>query len=84
MPIPGEGLIRSHVLAHVGHVPLSASRRLSASLRSEPGAMMLDLRVQISTGASWLTTGPALRIEIDKLPELLAVLERAIEKLPKL
>jgi hypothetical protein len=44
---------------------------------------VVDLRIQIADGQHWRTTGAGVAVPIDMLPELIEVLEKAIEKLPE-
>lgn len=62
-------------LVPVGHAAMSPTRPLSAMLRADKSAgPKLDIRFQISKTYGWHSTSSALRVEVDCLPELLAVL----------
>jgi hypothetical protein len=70
----------------IGKISLSPSRRLTVVLRHVLGepSPILDARLQISDGQRWIATKYGLRIESERLPELLSVIEQAIERLPEL
>lgn len=70
----------------VGRVELSPSRRLNIILRNVLGepSPILDARLQINDGGRWHSTAYALRIEADRLPELISTLEHALTRLPEL
>ena len=40
-------------------------------------------RLQISEDQHWIATKYGLRVEADRLPELISTLERAIQRLPE-
>jgi len=69
----------------VGRVELSPSRRLTVVLRNVLGepSPILDARLQISDGQRWIPTKYGLRVESDRLPELISTLELALTRLPE-
>jgi hypothetical protein len=72
------------IICTVGDIDLSPSRRLRATLRNEKSAgMMLDVVLQIQADGRWAHAQHALRIEADRLPELIELPESAITKLPR-
>jgi hypothetical protein len=73
-------------IEHVGRIPLSASRRLSVTVRTEAGESgpVIDVRLQIADGSRWCPTAQAVRLEADRIGELVSMLERAIQRLPQL
>jgi hypothetical protein len=64
----------------IGRVELSPSRRLTAVVRSVLGepAPVVDIALEISDGQRWCGTRNQVRIEVDKVGELVDVLQRAL------
>ena len=72
-------------MPQIGLSPLSASRRLAVALRNERSeGQVIGLRLQLADGEGWHSTSMRISFPTDQLPELLAVLERAIERSPSL
>ena len=68
----------------LGSIGLSASRRLTATVGTPIGelAPVVDLQLEISDGRRWCGTRNHVRIEIDRLSELVDVLGRAVKASP--
>ena len=66
----------------LGSIGLSASRRLTATVRTPIGelAPVVDIAFEISDGRRWCGTRNQVRIEVEKVGELAALLEAAIAK----
>jgi hypothetical protein len=64
----------------IGRVELSPLRRLTAVVRSVLGepAPVVDIALEISDGQRWCGTRNQVRIEVDKVGELVDVLQRAL------
>lgn len=67
----------------LGRVRLTPSRRLAVTLYEAAGARpvapIVDLRLQIAADGRWQQSKQGIAVEAAKLPELLAVLQSAIE-----